>query len=294
MRSIGNVDVLVCSNPDYRAVNTMSTKSPVHEQCCPPPLLEFANITVTAGNAKLIDSLSVTIHEGEHIAILGPNGSGKSSFIKTITREYYPLRRDSGMVFRIRGKDVWRISDLRSLLGIVSHDLQHTFMREITGREVILSGFFSSIGLFRHRVTPAMERKTDEILRFLEIDHLGARCMTEMSTGEARRFLIGRALVHDPKTLILDEPTTSLDLHALHAFRSTLRSIAASGTGIIMVTHNIHDIIPEISRVILMKDGTFFRDGSKEEILTDETIGGLFGVRLRIRKEGEWYYATGY
>jgi iron complex transport system ATP-binding protein len=259
-----------------------------------PPLLEFANVTVMAGEVPVIDSLSVTIQEGEHVAILGPNGSGKSSFIKTITREYYPLRREEGMVFRIRGKDVWRVSDLRSLLGIVSPDLQHTFLREITGREAILSGFFSSIGLFRHEITPEMERKADEIMRFLEIDHLAARRMTEMSTGEVRRFLIARALVHDPKTLILDEPTTSLDLHALHSFRSTLRRIATSGTGIIMVTHNLHDIIPEISRVILMKDGTFYRDGSKEDILTDGTIGALFGVRLRIHEEGGWYYATGY
>jgi len=271
----------------------MSAESPSPEHF-PPPLLEFANITVMAGNRKLLDSLSVTIREGEHVAILGPNGSGKSSFIKTITREYYPLRDEGRVVFRIRGKDVWRVSDLRSLLGIVSPDLQHTFLREITGREVILSGFFASIGLFRHGVTPAMERKADDILRFLDIDHLGERLMTEMSTGEARRFMIGRALVHDPQALILDEPTTSLDLHALHTFRATLRKIASSGTGIIMVTHNLHDIIPEISRVILMKDGAFSRDGLKDEILTDERIGELFGVWLRIRKEGDWYYATGY
>jgi iron complex transport system ATP-binding protein len=274
-------------------VNTMHPPPHTTEGCPPPPLLEFADITVLAGSVTLLDSLSVTIREGENVAILGPNGSGKSSFIRTITREYYPLRRE-GTVFRLKGKDVWRVSDLRSLLGIVSHDLQYTFTREITGREVILSGFFSSIGLFNHDVTPVMERKKDEILQFLEINHLADRCVTEMSSGEARRFLIGRALVHDPRALILDEPTTSLDLHALHTFRSTLRKIADSGTGIIMVTHNLHDIIPEISRVILMKDGTFCRDGPKEEILTDEHIGELFGVRLHIRKEGDWYYATGY
>ena len=271
----------------------MPAESPAHHDSPLPPLLEFAGVTVMAGEAKVLDSLSVTIGEGEHVAILGPNGSGKSTFIRTITREHYPLLQE-GTVFRICGNDVWRVTELRSLLGIVSHDLQYTFTRGITGREVILSGFFSSIGLFNHEVTPAMERKTDEILQFLEIDHLGERHMTAMSTGEARRFLIGRALVHDPKALILDEPTTSLDLHALHTFRSTLRKIAASGTGIIMVTHNLHDIIPEISRVILMKNGRFCRDGPKEEVLTGELIGGLFGVPLRIRKEGEWYYATGY
>jgi iron complex transport system ATP-binding protein len=118
--------------------------------------------------------------------------------------------------------------------------------------------------------------------------------MTTMSTGEARRFLIGRALVHDPKALILDEPTTSLDLHALHTFRQTIRKIAEAGTGIILITHNLHDIIPEISRVILMKEGRFWRDGPKAEILTDQTIGELFDVPVHVREENGWYYATGY
>ncbi|MDD4254276.1 MAG: ATP-binding cassette domain-containing protein, partial [Methanofollis sp.] len=162
------------------------------------------------------------------------------------------------------------------------------------GRDVVLSGFFSSVGLFRHEVTPAMEGRTEEILNFLEIEHLAARPMTRMSTGEARRFLIGRALVHDPVALILDEPTNSLDLHALHHVRSTLRKIARSGTGVIMVTHNLHDIIPEISRVVLMKDGRIYGDGPKEEVLTDEVIGGLFDVPVHIREEGGWYYASGY
>jgi len=196
--------------------------------------------------------------------------------------------------FRIRGQDVWDVFDLRKTIGVVSGDLQHTFTRTIPGKEVVLSGFFSSVGLFNHEVTPAMHREADEILAFLEIGHLHDRPMTEMSSGEARRLLIGRALVHHPPVLILDEPTNSLDLHALHAFRRTLRKIASSGTSIILITHNLHDIIPEISRVILMKEGRFCGDGPKSAVLTDENIGGLFGVPLHIREEGGYYYATGY
>lgn len=260
-----------------------------------PPLLEFANITVMKGEKRLLDRLSVTLGEGEHIAILGPNGSGKSSFIRTINREFYPLiGEDGGIVFRIRGRDVWDVFDLRSYFGIVSPDLQFTFTRNVTGRDVILSGFFSSIGLFNHRVTPLMEEKADRIIRFLEIGHLEGRCMDAMSSGEVRRFLIGRALVHDPKALILDEPTNSLDLHALHTFRGSLRSIARTGVGIIMATHNLHDIIPEISRVILMKNGRFFLDGPKEEVLTDSNIRDLFNVPVNVKKEDGWYYASGY
>ena len=258
-----------------------------------PPLLEFMNVTVIKGDKNVLESLTITIYEGEHIAILGPNGAGKSSFIKAINREYYPQLHDD-VVFRIRGEEVWDVFAMRSFIGIVSNDLQYTYTRGVSGREVILSGFFSSIGLFNHTVTPAMEERADEILKFLEIEHLQTHPMTEMSSGEARRFLIGRALVHRPAALILDEPTNSLDLHTLHTFRNLLRKIAKSGTGIILVTHNLHDIIPEITRIILMSDGKFVDDGNKKEMLTDKKIGGLFNVPVRVREEGGWYYATGY
>lgn len=258
-----------------------------------PPLLDFTNVTVMRENNVVLDSLSLIVDAGENVAILGPNGSGKSTLIRTITRENYPvLNKD--LKFRILGKEVWHVGELRTMLGIVSPDLQFTYTRETTGRDVILSGFFSSIGLFMHEITPAMEEKTCEVLRFLEIGHLADRPMTRMSTGEARRFLIGRALVHDPKALILDEPTAGLDLHALHHFRSAIRKIATSGTSVIMVTHNLHDIIPEISRVILMKGGRFCADGRKEDILTDEMIGGLFDVPVKILEDGDWYYASGF
>lgn len=270
----------------------MAKKNPL-TQIPSPPLLEFEHVTVIKGDKDVLRSISVTIREGEHIAILGPNGAGKSSFIKVVTREYYPQPRED-VVFRVRGEEFWDVFAMRSFIGVVSNDLQYTYTREVSGREVILSGFFSSIGLFNHAVTPAMEKRTDEILDFLEIGHLQARSTTEMSSGEARRFLIGRALVHRPAALILDEPTNSLDLHALHTFRNLVRKIAQSGTGIILVTHNLHDIIPEIDRIILMKDGQFVGDGPKDKMLTDTKIGRLFNVPVRVRNEGGWYYATGY
>jgi len=259
-----------------------------------PPLLELNNITVMNGKKKILDSLSLTLEEGENIAILGPNGAGKSSFIKTISREYYPLLQDESVLFRVRGRDTWDVFDLRSTFGIVSNDLAYACSREMPAREVVLSGFFSSIGLFRHHVTREMERRTSDVLGFLEIQHLAERNMTEMSSGEARRVLIGRALVNNPKTLVLDEPTNSLDLHALHTFRTTCRKISRAGTGIILVTHNLHDIIPEINRVVLMKDGYFSMDGPKKEVLTDTNISNLFLVPVRIREEDGYYYATGY
>jgi len=258
------------------------------------PLIEFQNVTVARDGRRLLDAVSLTIREGEHAAILGPNGAGKTSLVRAIMREYYPSSPGPETIFRFRGRDRWDAFDLRSHIGIVSSDLQQTFARPISGREVVLSGFFSSIGLFTHDVTPDMEEKADRILAFLGVAHLADRPMTAVSSGEARRLLIGRALVHDPRTLLLDEPSASLDLHALHILRKTLRKIARAGTGIILVTHSLHDIIPEISRVILMRDGTIWRDGPKPEILTDDAIGGLFAVPVHVMEAGGYYYATGY
>ena len=258
------------------------------------PLIEFQNVTVARDGRRLLDAVSLTIREGEHAAILGPNGAGKTSLVRAIMREYYPSSPGPETIFRFRGRDRWDAFDLRSHIGIVSSDLQQTFARPISGREVVLSGFFSSIGLFTHDVTPDMEEKADRILAFLGVAHLADRPMTAVSSGEARRLLIGRALVHDPKTLLLDEPSASLDLHALHILRKTLRKIARAGTGIILVTHNLHDIIPEISRVILMRDGTIWRDGPKPEILTNDAIGGLFAAPVHVMEAGGYYYVTGY
>jgi iron complex transport system ATP-binding protein len=258
------------------------------------PLLEFKNVTVVRGRKKILDSLSLTIRAGENVAILGPNGAGKSSFIRVITREYYPLPRKKDFSFRICGQDRWDIFDLRFLLGIVSSDLQSAFAIKMSGMEVVLSGFFSSIRLYGRRITRKMRSKAEGILRFLEVYHLKDRYMTEMSSGEARRFLIARALIHNPLALILDEPTIALDLHAQHKFRKILRKISKSGTGIILITQNLQDIIPQIDRVILMRKGRFYKDGPKYKILTSGNISGLFKVPVRIKKENGYYYALWY
>lgn len=258
-----------------------------------PLFIDFQNITVVTGGNTVLNSISIQIPDKEHIAILGPNGSGKSSFIKTIMREHYPVFVETGTVFQTWGKERWDVFDLRSHFGYVSQDLQESFNRNIPGREVILSGFFSSIGLFFHTITPEMKIRAEEISAFLEISHLAGRPFSEMSSGEARRFLIGRALVHNPRVLILDEPSNSLDLHALHMLRKTMRKIATK-TVIILVTHSMPDIIPEINRVILLKSGTIFMDGFKEEVLTDKSISSVFEVPVRIQCDNGYYYATGY
>jgi iron complex transport system ATP-binding protein len=259
------------------------------------PLIEFQNVTVQRDQRVVLDQVTLSIAQAEHVAILGPNGSGKSTLIKVISRDLYPvLKAEAGspkMSLKIMGRERWHLFDLRNHLGIVSNDWMQMCTRDYSGYEIVLSGFFGSVGIWpHHRVTPEMERRAGEVMDMLEISHLAGRNTNEMSSGEARRILIGRALVHRPQALVLDEPTSSLDLHATHELREILRKLAGSGIGIIMVTHHLPDIIPEIRRVVLFRGGRVHCDGAKERVLEAGTLGELFGLPVEVLERGGYYH----
>lgn len=255
-----------------------------------PPLIELKHITVMRGTTLALDDISLTIGAGEHVAILGPNGCGKSTLIKTITRECYPLARPQSSV-AILGRSRWNVVELRGMLGIVSNDLMAQCTREITGFDVVLSGFFSSIGIWpNHHVTDDMRRQASAVLTLLDAPHLSNKPVSEMSSGEARRCLIGRALVHNPKALLLDEPSTSLDLFAQRELRETVRKLAQAGIGILLVTHHLSDIVPEIDRVILMRGGRIAGDGPKTSLLTAEKLRELFAVDVELVQRDGYYH----
>src|SRR5271154_4615592 len=241
-----------------------------------PPLLELRNIRVMRGQTPALDDFSLRIGADEHVAILGPNGCGKSTLIKTITRECYPVvREDSGI--KILGEESWDVFSLRARLGIVSNDLIASVTGEANGRDVVLCGFFSSISIFsNHTVDPRQRQLADAALAQLGISHLAERPVSEMSSGEARRVLIARALVHKPRALLFDEPSNSLDVFARHSLRQSMSSLAKAGIGIILVTHDLSDLIPEIERVLLMSSGRIIADGPKEQMLQPGRLEGLF------------------
>src|SRR5438128_10640295 len=253
-------------------------------------LIEFEHVTVMRGNTVALQDASLRIGLGEHICILGPNGCGKSTLIKTITRECYPLaREDSSMA--ILGRERWNVFELRNLLGIVSPDLLAACTTDATGRDVVLSGFFSSTRIFpHHHPDPEHLRKTEEVLARLGIEHLAGRSVAQMSSGEAKRTLIARALVHNPETLLFDEPSNALDIAAQFQLRDTMRELAQSGLAILLVTHHVSEIIPEIERVILLRAGRVMADGAKETVLTEENLRGLFGAKVRRERQDGFFH----
>ncbi len=254
------------------------------------PLLDLHNIQVCRGTRVVLDAFNLQIQSGEHVAILGPNGCGKSTLIKTITRECYPMiGPDSSM--KILGEETWNVFDLRPLLGIVSNDLMGWCTGEALGRDVVLSGFFSSNDVYpNHLVTPEMAATADAALAQLDISHLAERPVQEMSSGEARRVLIARALVHQPKALLFDEPSNSLDLFAKKMLRQTMSQLARSGIGIVLVTHDLSDVIPEIDRVLLMSKGRIVADGKKLDILQSGALSKVFGLNVEVEKRDGYYH----
>lgn len=257
----------------------------------PPDLLHLQNVSVRRGNRLVLDSLNLKVARGERVAILGPNGCGKSTLLKLLQRELYPLLHP-GTSLQILGKENWNIFELRSELGIVSNDLMLQCSRDITGRELVLSGFFGSVGIWPNQVVTAeQERIAEQAMERLGISALRNRWTDELSSGEARRVLIARALIHNPGTLVLDEPTTSLDLAAQRLLREHMRSLAASGIGLLLVTHHLEEIIPEIDRVVLLQNGRLLDQGTPGELVTDEKISQLFGTQVQVRHEDGTYRA---
>ena len=255
-----------------------------------PALLDLKNVTVMRGQKIALDGINLRVGLNEHIAILGPNGCGKSTLIKTITRECYPVAND-GSSITILGERNWNVFELRSLLGIVSNDLMASCTGESTGLDVVLSGFFSSTRIFpNHTIDPKRRELAEAALLQLGVAHLGQRAVEEMSSGEAKRVLIARALVHKPRALLFDEPSNSLDIAAQRGLRETMRSLANSGIGIILVTHELPDIVPEIERVVLMSNGCIVGDGRTEDVLQAESLSRVFGLNVKLDRADGYYH----
>jgi iron complex transport system ATP-binding protein len=263
------------------------------------PLLKMQGAAVVKNGRRILDDITLTIRQGEHTVILGPNGAGKSSLIRLITRQDYPLAHADGTPpVLLFGESLWNVFELRALLGIISEELQVAFIRgsqpgRTRGLEVVLSGFFATYGVFPHQqVTGAMRDRGYEALALMEATPLAQAYIETMSTGEARRLMIARALVSDPQALLLDEPTAGLDLPARQRFLMTLQNIARHGKTIILVTHRVEEIFPEINRVILLKQGRIMLDGQKEAVLTSKNLSALFEAPIMVHQHHGYYSAV--
>jgi iron complex transport system ATP-binding protein len=257
--------------------------------------LELRQVNVARGDRVVLHDVNLTIRTGEHVAILGPNGCGKSTLILTMTCQLYPIV-EPGMKVSIFGRERWDLTELRKHFGVVSAGLVGELpggrTAVTTGLDAVISGFFSASTLWPNlHVTAEMRDRAVEALERMDASHLAAQRVGEMSAGEKRRILIARALVHRPKQLLLDEPSNALDLAAQRELRESLRGLAAEGTGIVLVTHYLGDILPEIGRVILMQAGRIVGDGPRESLLNEARLSQLFRTPVHIGRDDRWLHS---
>lgn len=262
------------------------------------PLVEMEHVHVARGREVVLHDVSLRIARGEHVAILGPNGCGKSTLLKTMTCELYPLVRPETQV-RIMGRERWDLTELKRRMGVVSAELPGKPTLHTTGFDAVVTGFFSSSTLWPNlTVTDAMRDRASAILETLGAGALRDKPVGQMSAGQQRRVMIGRALAGTSadgegavQMLLLDEPSNALDLAAQRDLREMLRRLARAGTAIVLITHHIADILPEMDRVVMMREGRIVAGGSKRELLTAERLGELFGGQLHVSERDGFYNA---
>jgi iron complex transport system ATP-binding protein len=257
----------------------------------PNPFVELEHVTVVRGEREVLHDISFAIREGEQIALLGPNGCGKSTLLKTLTCELYPLARPA-MRVSLFGRERWDVTELKKRLGVVQNELPGKPMLKIGGLEAVLTGFFSSSTLWPNLVvTDEMRSRAEAMLDRVGASMLRDHRFGEMSSGQQRRILIARALVASAGCLLLDEPSNTLDLAAQRELRALMRTLAQQGTTILLITHQVADIIPEMKRVVMMRDGRIVADGPRATLLTEDRLSELFATDVRLTHHEGFFHA---
>lgn len=255
------------------------------------PILDIQHATVYRGDTCVFSDLSFALYEGEHAAILGPNGAGKSTLLKLLAADVHAMPKDETRM-TLFGEERWNVWDVRKRIGIVSHDLQRDYLICAEGLHVILSGFYASNDTYAYQeFSKTQMTRAYEVMQDLGIMGLAGRRFGHLSTGEQRRFLLGRALVHDPPVLVLDEPTSGLDLKACFQYLDLLRAQITKGKTVLLVTHHLHEIPPEIDRVIFLAGGNIVADGSKSTLMTSDQVSRLFDSKVTLVQANGWYQA---
>ncbi|MBR9910795.1 MAG: ATP-binding cassette domain-containing protein [Gammaproteobacteria bacterium] len=255
------------------------------------PLLDINNVTVYREQNRVFENLNLRIEQDENVAILGPNGAGKSTLLKLLTRELYPLDRPDSWV-KIYGNKTVNVQELRSKIGWVSYDFQTQYLPITTGFEVVLSGLLGTIGnLYQYPVSDLQRQLVHDTMKSLGLLQIKDRMFHHLSSGQQRRLILARAMIHQPLAVILDEPTSSLDLQGAFQVLQDMRELIRGGSSVILATHHIHEIIPEIQRVIFIRDGKIIADGDKRELLTTDNINHLYHTKVKL-VEHDGYYQT--
>ncbi|MDF1509163.1 ABC transporter ATP-binding protein [Robertmurraya sp. DFI.2.37] len=245
-------------------------------------MISLKGITLKRNGNVIINELDWHIEKGEHWVLFGLNGAGKTAILNLLNGYHFPT---SGRAI-VFGKEFGKVDireSIRRKIGLVSSSLQERFYKTDSAFEIVLSGAFTSIGLYE-TPTDGMRQKAINLLESLGSIEYANRQYSSLSQGERQRILIARALMNEPELLILDEPTNGLDFIAREHLLETIEEIALrrSGPTLIYVTHHVDEILPVFEKTLLLKKGKVFSSGNTVEMISQSVLSAFFNVEVEV------------
>ena len=249
--------------------------------------LDAKNINAYKQDYKVIKNLSLKLFCDERIILLGPNGSGKSSIVDLINRNIYPIvKKDS--YFRIFNEELIDIWKVRKYISTVNNEIKLRINKHLKVRDILLSGLY---GKFCKINDPKIEDliKLKELIEKMLLNDIADKKFGHLSDGEKQISIIARAIINDPKVLILDEPSVNLDLKSRIFLIKKIQDLSKLGISILCITHDISLITRDYNRLIFLKDRKIIRDGKPSELMRNENINQLFDIDIKlIENSNSW------
>ena len=245
------------------------------------PILKVEGLSIRRGNTVILDNIAWEVRPGQHWVILGANGSGKTSLLSALTGYLMPTQGKINILGQEYGRQDWR--ELRKQIGLVSSSIRQLMADDEPALETVVSGKYAMID-FWGGMTPADRRRGRELLNLIECAYLAQRPWLYLSQGERQRILIGRALMGNPKLLILDEPCAGLDPAAREHFLQFLQRLGRQKNGptLVLVTHHVEEIAPVFSHIMVLQAGRILQAGTRTRTLTSKLLSQAFGSRMRL------------
>lgn len=252
----------------------------------PAHLFQLRHLTIRRNSTYILRDIEWTVQPGEHWVILGANGSGKTSLLKSLTGYMTPTDGDITLLGEVFGESDWR--ELRKRVGVVSASISHLVHDDDEALEIVIGGRDAMIGVWGP-IRPEDVRRAKRLLKLVRAGYLAHRYWEVLSQGERQRVLIARALMADPKVLVLDEPCAGLDPVARERFLSDIRQLAAGKNApcLVFVTHHIEEILPEFTHLLALKDGRIAYSGPIEQGMRNAVLNDIFQAKITLRRTGD-------
>tara|TARA_Y100001968_G_scaffold232250_1_gene215044 strand:+ start:409 stop:1200 length:792 start_codon:yes stop_codon:yes gene_type:complete len=250
---------------------------------------ECQSVEVWDHDHRIFENLTLKLNKNQYTMILGPNGAGKSAIVGLINRTLYPIFKNESFL-KLFGKNNINIWDLRTKIGVITSEIEARFHKEEVVFDLVRTGLYNSLSMKQHKdINDNDLIKVNKVLEQSYLKDIKDYKFKILSDGQKRRVMIARALINDPEILVLDEPTSRLDIKSKLILLESLTNFSKKGTTILHITHDT-DLVSEIvDRVILVKSGTIIGDGSPNIIMTSKNLSKLYDLDLKVEKiKGKW------